>query len=92
MGPGNYGRELERWMSGISTAENIIRALCSGLKSWNKEQARNTSNFSHPLQSATTQQTQIGWQNLLDWFPANKWNIICASEVKGAADAGLQHW
>ena len=38
----------------------------------------NTTNFSQPLQSAITQQTRIGWQNLLEGFPANKWSVIQA--------------
>jgi hypothetical protein len=71
-------KELELWMKRSRTAENIIRAICSGLESWAREQPMNTTNFSQPLQSAITQQPRIGWQNLLEGCPANKWSVLQA--------------
>ena len=51
-------KELERWLKSISTAENIIRAICLRLESWITEQPMITRNFSQPLQSSIIHQTQ----------------------------------
>jgi hypothetical protein len=71
-------KALEKWMRTISTAPNIIRAICLGLDSWNKEQPMPSTNFSQHLQAAINQQERIGWRNLLEGFPANKWSALQA--------------
>jgi hypothetical protein len=65
-------------MKTISTAPNIIRAICLGLDSWNKEQPMNSTNLSQSLQAAITQQGKIGWRNLLMGFAATKWSALQA--------------
>jgi hypothetical protein len=67
-------KQLETWMKANHTDRNIARAISQGLKAWNRDQPVETETFSLTIARTLAKQTEIGWRNLLEGFPAKRWS------------------
>jgi hypothetical protein len=60
-------------MKANHTDRNIARAISQGLNAWNRDQPVETETFSQTLARTLAKKKEIGWQNLLEGFPAKRW-------------------
>ena len=82
-------KRLRRVLRKEDTDPRIQRALLSSLKRWRKSEPFPTT-ADPDIQQAITQQTEIGWQALLEGLPSHKWAQLQQSyySAKGSRRKG----
>ena len=66
--------KLEQWLGKQKTQRQIKTALIIGIQAWRSGTEPTHPPYSFPgLQETVDQQTRIGWQGLMEHFPASGW-------------------